>query len=160
MHSLLHGTLLPLILRTLNQILPGSQPRHLNFRHLDVRSNQTHHLNTDQECVTGCSQGNQRGHPPHLGWCNWDTLHPLRGSNGNFPQWMPSLPNHDDQLLVQRCLPEIHSQTGQRIQPRRFAKNANPYVPQAHSKLFITHSFTSRPKMDNFPGRDTDAQLD
>jgi hypothetical protein len=25
-------------------------------------------------------------------------------------------------------------------------KNANPYVPQAHSKLFITHSFTSRPK--------------
>ncbi len=59
---------------------------------------------------------------------------------------MPSLPNHDAWSLVQPCLPEIHSQTGQRIQPRRFAKNANPYVPQAHSKLFVTHSFTSQPK--------------
>jgi hypothetical protein len=59
---------------------------------------------------------------------------------------MPSLPNHDDRLLVQRCLPEIHSQTGQEIQPRRFTKNANPYVPQAHSKLFVTHSFISQPK--------------
>ena len=45
--------------RTLNQILPGSLPRHPNFCHLEVQSNQTHHLNTDKECVTGCSQGKQ-----------------------------------------------------------------------------------------------------
>jgi len=34
----------------------------------------------------------------------------LRGSNGDVPWWMPSLPNHDDRSLVQRCLPVIHSQ--------------------------------------------------
>ncbi len=94
----------------------------------------------------GCSQGNQGGHPPHLCQQDWDTLHPLRGSNGDVPWWMPSLPNHDDRSLVQQCLPEKHLQTGQRIQPRCFAKNANPYDPQAHSELFVTHSFTSRPK--------------
>jgi hypothetical protein len=77
---------------------------------------------------------------------DWDTLHLLRGSNGNVPWWMPSLPNHDDRSLVQRCLPAIHSQASRRVQPRSLAKNANPYVPQEHSRLFVTHSFTSRLK--------------
>ncbi len=132
--------------RRSNKILPGSQPWHPNFCHLDIWSNQTHHLNIDQECITGCSQG-KSGRTPSTSWStSWDTPHPHRGGNGNVPWWMPSLPNHDDRSLVQQCVPEIHSQTGQRIQPRHFAKNTNPYVPQAHSKLFVTPSFTSRPK--------------
>ena len=89
---------------------------------------------------------NWGGHLPHLGRRDWDTLHLLRGSNGDVPWWMPSLPNHDDRSLVQRCLPAIHSQASRRVQPRSLTKNANPYVPQEHSRLFVTHSFTSRLK--------------
>jgi hypothetical protein len=51
------------------------------------------------------------------------------------------LPHHDDWLLVQQCLPALHPQAGQRIQPQCFPKNAFTHVPQAHPQLHITNQF-------------------
>ncbi len=66
-------------------ILPRSQQRHPDLRHLAVRPHQTHLLQANQERATGRRLGNGRGHPPHCRQWDRHTLHPLRRGNSNVP---------------------------------------------------------------------------
>ncbi len=89
-------------------ILPRSQQRHPNLRHLAVQPHQTHPLQANQECATGRRLGNRRGHPPHHCQQDRHTLHPLGCGNGDVPWWMSSVSHHDDRLLVQQRLFVLH----------------------------------------------------
>jgi hypothetical protein len=94
--------------RPLDPIVPGSQQRHPNLCHLEIRPRWTYHVQANLERVARCRLGNWGGRIPHCQERDWNTLHPLGSSNGHVPWQLPRLPHHDDRTLVKRRIPTLY----------------------------------------------------
>jgi hypothetical protein len=74
---------------------------------------------------------------------DWDTLHLLRGSNGDVPWWMPSLPNHDDRSLssdaflryIRKQVEEFNHEVSQKMLTHMFHRNIPDYSSPTVSHL-------------------------